>query len=67
MCSKFSWLRDYLLKHEKLKDILKIETMHVIDTNMEFDKGLDNPYFPEYRTRLASMIILIERVFQCGL
>ena len=28
-------------------------TFHVIDFNMEFDKGLDNPYFPQFRTRLA--------------
>ncbi len=49
----FSWLRDFLLKHEKIGKYLKFDTHHVIDFNMEFDKGLDNPYFPEYRTRLA--------------
>jgi hypothetical protein len=32
---------------------LKFDTHHVIDMNMEYDKGLDNPYFPEFRTRLA--------------
>ena len=30
-----------------------MDSHHVIDYNMEYDKGLDNPYFPEYRTRLA--------------
>ena len=50
----FSWLRDYLLKHEKLSSFLKIETIHVVDFFMEYDQGIDNPYFPEYRTRLSS-------------
>ena len=46
-------MRDFLLKHETVSKHLKMESHHVIDFNMEFDKGLDNPYFPEYRTRLA--------------
>jgi hypothetical protein len=49
----FSWLRDFLLKHEVVGKYLKFETHHVIDMNMEYDKGLENPYFPEYRTRLS--------------
>ena len=50
---KISWLRDYLLKHPVVAQHLKMESHHVIDFNMEYDKGLDNAYFPEYRTRLA--------------
>jgi hypothetical protein len=46
-------LRDFLLKHEVVGKYLKFETHHVIDMNMEYDKGLENPYFPEYRTRLS--------------
>jgi len=42
-----------LLKHEIVGKYLKFDTHHVIDMNMEYDKGLDNPYFPEYRTRLS--------------
>jgi len=47
------WMRDFLLSHEKIKKVLKVETMHVIDHVMEYDKGNDNPYFPEYKGRLA--------------
>lgn len=46
-------MRDLLLKHEVVGKYLKFDTHHVIDFNMEFDKGLENPYFPEYRTKLA--------------
>jgi hypothetical protein len=46
-------LRDFLLKHEKISPYLKFDTHHVIDFNMEYDKGFDNPYFPEFKTRLA--------------
>lgn len=42
-----------LLKHEVTGKYLKFNTHHVIDYNLEYDKGIDNPYFPEYRTRLA--------------
>jgi hypothetical protein len=47
------WLRDLLLKHEVVGKYLKFSTHHVIDMNMEYDQGLENPYFPEFRTRLA--------------
>jgi len=47
------WLRDLLLKNEKIAPYLKMNTHYVIDFQMEYDKGLDSPYFPEYRTRLA--------------
>ncbi len=60
----FSWLRDFLLKHEKLKNVLKVDTMHVIDHTMEYDNGIDNPYFPEYRTRLASKVTSYPRILQ---
>lgn len=46
-------MRDFLLKHEVVGKYLKFDTHHVIDMNMEYDNGLENPYFPEYRTRLS--------------
>ncbi len=46
-------MRDLLLKHEVVGKYLKFDSHHVIDMNMEFDKGLDNPYFPEYKTRIS--------------
>lgn len=46
-------MRDFLLKHHTVSKHLKMESHHVIDFNMEYDKGINSPYFPEYRTRLA--------------
>lgn len=51
-----SWLTDLLLKDKQISEFLKMESFYVIDFNMEYDKGLNNPYFPEYRTRLASKL-----------
>ena len=45
-------MRDYLLKHDKLKNVLTFDGHYVIDYDMEFDKGV-NALFPEYNTRLA--------------
>lgn len=47
------WLFDFLLKNEKTKDHLKWGSFHVIDFNMEFDKGLDNPLFPDCKLPVA--------------
>ena len=47
------WLTDLLLKDEKIAKFLNINSFYVIDFAMEYDKDLSNPYFPEYRTRLA--------------
>lgn len=44
---------DTIFGHEKLKKLFTAETYHVIDYNQEWDKGRDNPYFPEYRTNTA--------------
>lgn len=48
------WLCDLLLKHETVSKFLKIQSFYVMDFTMEYDKDLNSPYFPEYRTRLAS-------------
>lgn len=47
------WLFDTLFKNEKISEHFNPETFHVIDYNQEWDKGNDNPYFPEYRTTVA--------------
>jgi hypothetical protein len=48
------WLFDLLLSHEKTKNYLKHGSFHVIDLNIEFDKGMENlKDFPLYNTRLA--------------
>jgi hypothetical protein len=47
------WILDTIFKHSKLSKLFTKETYHVIDYHQEFDKGRDNPYFPEYRTRTA--------------
>lgn len=44
---------DTVFNHEKLRELFTPETYHIIDYHQEFDKGLDNPYFPEYKTRVA--------------
>jgi uncharacterized protein YqcC (DUF446 family) len=44
---------DTIFQHEKLKTLFTPQTYHVIDYNQEWDKGTDNPYFPEYNTTTA--------------
>jgi hypothetical protein len=44
---------DTIFSHEKLKTLFTPETYHVIDYNQEWEKGRENPYFPEYRTTVA--------------
>jgi hypothetical protein len=58
----YRWLCDLLLKNEKISKFLKMESFYVMDFSMEFDKDLSSPYFPEYRTRLASKYIYNERI-----
>lgn len=41
---------DTIFGHDKLKELFTPETYHVIDYNQEWDKGRDNPYFPEYKS-----------------
>lgn len=41
------------MKHETVGKYLKFDTHHVIDCEVEFDKGQSNPYFPETRSRLS--------------
>ena len=47
------WVLDTIFKHEKLSKLFTPETYHVLDYDQEFDSGLDNPYFPEYRTPVS--------------
>jgi len=56
LTTPFRWLSDLLLKNETVSKYLKIQTFYVMDFAMEYDKDLSSPYFPEYRTRLASII-----------
>jgi len=44
---------DRVFAHEKLNKLFTPHTYHVIDYNQEFDKGRENPYFPEYKTTMA--------------
>ena len=47
------WLFDTLLKNEKIHSLFTSKTWHVIDYHQEYDEGLDNAYFPEYKTTIA--------------
>jgi len=47
------WLFDKLFADEKISKLFSPKTFHVIDCNQEWDKGLDNPHFPEYQTTIA--------------
>eukprot|EP00340_Litonotus_pictus_P006320 CAMPEP_0170518488 /NCGR_PEP_ID=MMETSP0209-20121228/4168_1 /TAXON_ID=665100 ORGANISM="Litonotus pictus, Strain P1" /NCGR_SAMPLE_ID=MMETSP0209 /ASSEMBLY_ACC=CAM_ASM_000301 /LENGTH=256 /DNA_ID=CAMNT_0010804065 /DNA_START=68 /DNA_END=838 /DNA_ORIENTATION=- len=47
------WLYDLVLNHEVLKQHLKMDSFHVIDFNMEYDRDASNPLFPAYQTALA--------------
>lgn len=47
------FILDTIFKHDKLKQLFTPETYHVIDYDQEFDKGTDNPFFPEYNTTTA--------------
>jgi len=47
------WLYDFLLNHDLIKLHLAKYSFHVIDFNMEFDKGIENPLFPDTNTALS--------------
>lgn len=47
------FLFDTLFKNEKVLSLFTPKTFHIIDYHQEYDEGLDNPYFPEYRTSIA--------------
>jgi len=47
------WVLDTIFQNERLSKLFSKETYHVIDYDQEWDEGLNNPYFPEYRTNLA--------------
>ena len=44
---------DHIFKNEKLNQLFTPETYHVLDYDQEWEKGRENPYFPEYRTATA--------------
>jgi uncharacterized protein YqcC (DUF446 family) len=44
---------DTIFQHESLKKLFTPETYHVMDYNQEWDKGFENPFFPEYKTTVA--------------
>jgi hypothetical protein len=44
---------DTIFKNEKLNKLFSPKTYHVIDYDQEWEEGLANPYFPEYRTSMA--------------
>ena len=43
------YVLDTLFANEKINKLFTPTTYHVIDYDQEFDEGLDNPLFPEYR------------------
>lgn len=47
------WVLDTIFKNEKLNKLFTPQTSHIIDYDQEWEAGLDNPYFPEYRTPVA--------------
>lgn len=47
------WVLDTLFANEKLNKLFTPQTYHVLDFDQEFDEGLDNPLFPEYRQPIA--------------
>jgi len=44
------WVLDTVFANEKLKQLFTPTTYHIIDFDQEWEAGLENPYFPEYRT-----------------
>ena len=44
---------DHVFSNEKLRALFSPETYHVMDYDQEWESGLDNPLFPEYRQSLA--------------
>jgi hypothetical protein len=47
------WVLDTVFKNEKLAKLFTPQTYHIIDYDQEWEAGLDNPYFPEYRTSVS--------------
>lgn len=46
-------LLDTLFANEKIRGLFSPTTYHVIDYDQEYDEGLTNPLFPEYRSPAA--------------
>jgi hypothetical protein len=44
---------DTVFANEKLREHFSPSSYHIIDFDQSWDEGLDNPYFPEYRTNIA--------------
>lgn len=47
------YVLDQLFSNEKLRALFTPETYHVMDFDQEWEQGLDNPLFPEYRQKVA--------------
>ena len=47
------WVLDQVFKNEKLRELFSPETYHIMDFDQEWESGLDNPFFPEYKTSVA--------------
>lgn len=47
------WFFDTIFANEEIKKHFTPKTFHVIDYDQEWEKGLENPYFPEYRTSVV--------------
>ena len=47
------YVLDTLFANEKLRGLFTPETYHVMDYDQEWESGLSNPLFPEYRTGVA--------------
>ena len=47
------WVLDQVFKNEKLRELFSPETYHIIDFDQEWESGLDNPFFPEYKSSVA--------------
>jgi hypothetical protein len=47
------YILDTIFANDKIRELFTPTTYHVIDFDQEFDEGLDNPLFPEYRKNTA--------------
>lgn len=46
------YVLDTIFKNEKLNKLFTPETYHVLDYDQEYDTGINNPFFPEFRTSI---------------
>lgn len=54
-----SYLRDMLYNNKEIAELFNEETIHVIDYDLEYDKGFPDPEkFPEYNNKLFSKFLV---------